>query len=815
MYFMNDGKEDYRLLDHLDADSGILPIVSNQDEETFESDALPESISILPLKNTVLFPGVVIPISAGRKKSLKLISEAHEEEKFIGVIAQKSPEISDPELEDLYTIGTIAKILRILELPDGSTTAIIEGKTRFKLLKINQKSPYLIGDIEKIPYSKSSEDKEFMAVIDTIRDVAEKIIRESDNIPSEATFAIKNIENSSFLINFISSNMNLKVEEKQGILVEDKQQQRAIRCLKSLNEEYDKLVLKNDIQSRVRREMDIQQREYYLHQQMKTIQEELGRESYEDEITEMRQKAKKKKWGSSVQSLFKKELSKLQRMNPQLAEYSVQRNYLDLLLDLPWGEYSEDNFDMERAQKILDRDHFGLEKVKKRMIEFLAVLKLRKDLKSPLLCLVGPPGVGKTSLGKSIAEALGRSYVRISLGGLHDEAEIRGHRRTYIGALPGRIIQNIKKAKTSNPVFVLDEIDKLGKSGHGNPESAFLEVLDPEQNTAFYDNYLEMGYDLSKVLFIATANNLFNIHPALEDRMEIVDVSGYTHEEKVMIAKKHLLPKQLKEHGVKRSQLNLRKPLIDKIIESYTYESGVRGLEKQVASVIRYTAKFIAFGQDYKVTPEISDLAEILGPEKKRHNLYESNKYAGLVIGLAWSRRGGSIIFLESTISKGRGKLSLTGNLGKIMTESVTIAKEYIKANKKKLDLQNFDFDSYDVHIHVPEGATRKDGPSAGIAILVLLVSLMTQKRVKNRIAMTGEITLRGKVLPVGGIKEKILAAKRSKIKEIILSEYNKTDVDHIEGKYLRGITFHFVSDMMEVIKIAITNQKSVGFKRL
>lgn len=812
---MDDGKEDYRVLDHLEADSGILPIVSNQDEETFESETLPESISILPLKNTVLFPGVVIPISAGRKKSLKLITEAHKEEKFIGVITQKSPEISDPDQKDLYPIGTIAKILRILELPDGSTTVIIEGKTRFKLLNINQTSPYLIGDIEKIPYSKSDHDKEFMAVIDTIRDVAEKIIRESDNIPSEAAFAIKNIENSSFLINFISSNMNLKVEEKQGILVEDKHQQRALRCLKSLNEEYDKLVLKNDIQSRVRREMDIQQREYYLHQQMKTIQEELGRESYEDEITEMRQKADKKNWDSGVHETFKKELSKLQRMNPQLAEYSVQRNYLDLLLDLPWAEYSEDNFDMKRAHKILDRDHFGLEKVKKRMIEFLAVLKLRKDLKSPLLCLVGPPGVGKTSLGKSIAEALGRSYVRISLGGLHDEAEIRGHRRTYIGALPGRIIQSIKKAKTSNPVFVLDEIDKLGKSGHGNPESAFLEVLDPEQNTAFYDNYLEMGYDLSKVLFIATANSLFNIHPALEDRMEIVDVSGYTHEEKVMIARKHLLPKQLKEHGVKKSQLNLRKPVIDKIIESYTYESGVRGLEKQVASVIRYVAKFIAFEQDYKVSPETTDLSEILGPEKKRRDLYESNKYAGLVTGLAWSRRGGSIIFFESTISKGRGKLSLTGNLGKIMTESVTIAKEYIKANKKKLSLQNFDFDGYDVHIHVPEGATRKDGPSAGIAILVLLVSLMTQKRVKNRIAMTGEITLRGKVLPVGGIKEKILAAKRSKIKEIILSEYNRSDVEHIEEKYLRGIEFHFVSDMMEVIEIAVTNQKAVGFRRL
>jgi ATP-dependent Lon protease len=582
-----------------------------------------------------------------------------------------------------------------------------------------------------------------------------------------------------------------------------------------MNDEYQKLALKNDIQSRVRSEMDTQQREYYLHQQMKTIQEELGGVSYEEEVEEMRGRAVEKKWSEEVAKHFDKELMKLQRMNPQVAEYSVQRNYLDLFLDLPWEEYSEDNFDLKRAQKILDRDHFGLEEVKKRVIEYLAVLKLRNDMKSPILCLHGPPGVGKTSLGKSIAEALGREYVRISLGGMRDEAEIRGHRKTYIGALPGRIIQSLKKAGTSNPVFVLDEIDKLASGVQGDPAAALLEVLDPEQNTTFYDNFLELGYDLSKVMFIATANSLAPIHRALRDRMEMISVSGYTIEEKTSIGQKFLLPKQLKEHGMKKTHLNLRKAILEKIVEGYTRESGVRGLEKQVAKTVRYAAKSIAMEEEYKVSPEIDDLITILGPAKVHRDLYENNHVAGVVTGLAWTSVGGDILFIESAISKGKGGLSITGNLGKIMKESATIAMEYIKANADFMGLSEFKFENYNIHIHVPEGATPKDGPSAGITMLTSLVSLFTQKRVKKNLAMTGEITLRGKVLPVGGIKEKILAAKRSKIKEIILCAENKKDIDEINPRYLKGLKFLYVSEMREVIDLAVTSQKVVNAKNL
>jgi len=803
-------------LQDIESDADLIPLMTTEDEEALENEALPNAVPILPLKNTVLFPGVVIPITAGRDKSIKLIKDANKADKIIGVVAQRNEDVENPGAQDIHEMGTVAQILRVLKMPDGNTTIIIQGKKRFKIKSILEEQPYLRAEIESVKDEHpSKEDKEFLATIDSIKDLALQIIQENPNIPTEAAFAIKNIQTPSFLINFVASNMNVSVKEKQKILTEVSLHQRALVCLKHMNDEYQKLALKNDIQSRVRSEMDTQQREYYLHQQMKTIQEELGGVSYEEEVEEMRGRAVEKKWSEEVAKHFDKELMKLQRMNPQVAEYSVQRNYLDLFLDLPWEEYSEDNFDLKRAQKILDRDHFGLEEVKKRVIEYLAVLKLRNDMKSPILCLHGPPGVGKTSLGKSIAEALGREYVRISLGGMRDEAEIRGHRKTYIGALPGRIIQSLKKAGTSNPVFVLDEIDKLASGVQGDPAAALLEVLDPEQNTTFYDNFLELGYDLSKVMFIATANSLALIHRALRDRMEMISVSGYTIEEKTSIGQKFLLPKQLKEHGMKKTHLNLRKAILEKIVEGYTRESGVRGLEKQVAKTVRYAAKSIAMEEEYKVSPEIDDLITILGPAKVHRDLYENNHVAGVVTGLAWTSVGGDILFIESAISKGKGGLSITGNLGKIMKESATIAMEYIKANADFMGLSEFKFENYNIHIHVPEGATPKDGPSAGITMLTSLVSLFTQKRVKKNLAMTGEITLRGKVLPVGGIKEKILAAKRSKIKEIILCAENKKDIDEINPRYLKGLKFLYVSEMREVIDLAVTSQKVVNAKNL
>ena len=757
---------------------------------------------------------MVIPITAGRDKSIQLIKDANKSNKIIGVVAQKDQNIENPSPADLYSLGTVAQILRVLKMPDGNTTVIIQGKRRFEIESITEEVPYLKASIkpvqETLPVKNNSE---FQAIIDSIKDMALKIIHENPNIPSEASFAIKNIQSHAFLINFVSSNMNLSVKEKQRVLSIFDLQESAIECLKLMNIEYQKLELKNDIQSKVRTDLDQQQREYYLNQQMKTIQEELGVVSLEQEVEEMRMRSKEKKWDKAVGEQFDKELSKLQRMNPQVAEYSVQRNYLDLFLDLPWDEFSEDKFDLKNAQKILDRDHYGLEDVKKRIIEYLAVLKLRNDMKSPILCLFGPPGVGKTSLGKSIAEALGRTYVRISLGGMRDEAEIRGHRKTYIGALPGRIIQSVKKAGTSNPVFVLDEIDKISTGVQGDPAAALLEVLDPEQNTAFYDNFLEMGYDLSKVMFIATANSLSPIHPALRDRMEMINISGYTLEEKSAIAKRHLLPKQLKEHGLNNKDLTLKKSVLDKIVEGYTRESGVRGLEKQVAKAVRYVAKSIAMEESYKNNPVPEDLVEILGPKKVHRDLYENNHVAGVVTGLAWTSVGGDILFIESAISEGKSQLSITGNLGKVMKESATIAMEFIKSNKSILGLENFAFDRYNVHIHVPEGATPKDGPSAGITMLTSLVSLFTQRRVKSKLAMTGEITLRGKVLPVGGIKEKILAAKRAKIKEIILCEDNKKDIDQINQKYLKGLTFHYVREMREVLDIAILSKKVLNPK--
>ena len=762
-----------------------------------------------------MFPGVVIPITASRDKSIKLINDSNTKDKLIGVVSQKDSKVQSPSLNDIHPTGTVAKILRVLKMPDGNVTVIIQGKKRFSIEQIVSEEPYITAKIKEIRELKPDENnKEFGATIESIKDIALKIIEENPNIPSEASFAIKNIQSDSFLVNFVCSNMNLSVDEKYKILNTSDLNERALMCLKQMNVELQRLSLKNDIQSKVRSDLDQQQREYFLHQQLKTIQEELGGVSYDEEINEMRIKATNKKWSKDINDHFKKELSKLQRMNPQVAEYSIQRNYLDIYLELPWNEYSKDNFDLRRAQKILDRDHFGLKDVKRRIIEHIAVLKLRNDMKSPILCLNGPPGVGKTSLGKSIAEALGREYVRISLGGLRDESEIRGHRKTYIGAMPGRIIQSLKKAKTSNPVFVLDEIDKLSIGNQGDPSSAMLEVLDPEQNTSFYDNFVESGFDLSKVMFIATSNNIANVQPALRDRMEIVQVSGYTIEEKFQIAKKHLIPKQIKEHGLEKNIIKINKSSAVKIIEGYTRESGVRGLEKQIAKIVRNIAKSIALDEDFSSNITIEDVNKILGVSISKDK-YENNDVAGVVTGLAWTQFGGDILFIESALSKGKGNLSITGNLGKVMKESATIALEYIKSNSEALSIDTDILSKHNIHIHVPEGATPKDGPSAGITMLTSLVSLFTQKRVKSKLAMTGEITLRGKVLPVGGIKEKILAAKRAKITEIILCEDNKKNIDEIDKVYLKGLTFHYVSNMHQVLDIAITNKNVKNYKNL
>ncbi len=801
------GFGDLSLQNIIDEDTDFIPLLTSEDEEQMNNEVIPEILPILPLKNTVLFPGVVIPITVGRDKSIKLIQDAYKSDKIIGVVSQKDVSFEDPAFEDLNKIGTVAYIIKMLRMPDGNTTVIIQGKKRFELKELVQSEPYLkakianYGEVKALP-----KDKEFDALVSSLKDLAMQIIQQSPNIPSEAAFAIRNIESTSFLINFISSNMNADVEKKQKMLEVLDVRERATLVLEYLTKELQMLELKNQIQSKVKVDLDKQQRDYFLNQQLKTIQEELGGNSTEQEIDELREKGKKKKWSKEIAETFNKEVDRVARMNPAAAEYSVLLNYLEFLLDLPWNEFTKDNFDLKRAQKVLEKDHYGLEKVKARILEYLAVLKLKGDMKSPILCLYGPPGVGKTSLGKSIAKALGRKYVRMSLGGLRDESEIRGHRKTYIGAMPGRIIQNLKKVKSSNPVFVLDEVDKLVNDFHGDPSSALLEVLDTEQNHAFHDNYVEIDYDLSNVLFIATANSLSNIQPALRDRMEIIDITGYIIEEKIQIAIKHLIPKQLEAHGLKKDQVQLNPKIIERIIEQYTTESGVRGLEKKLAALIRGVAKHVAMDEEYtsKITEE--DIFNYLGAPIFIKERYLTNDVPGVVTGLAWTSVGGEILFIETSLYRGKGKLTLTGNLGEVMKESAIIALAYIKAHSEILGLKPDIFDNWDVHVHVPEGATPKDGPSAGITMLTALTSLFTQRLVKPFYAMTGEITLRGKVLPVGGIKEKILAAKRSGIRHLILSEGNKKDVDEIGNDYIKGLSFHYVKEMIEVVELALTN---------
>lgn len=792
----------------IDGDADFIPLITQEEEETMNNAEFPNEIPILPLRNNVLFPGVVIPITVGRDKSIKLVQKANKEDRIIGVVAQKNQEVEEPEFSDVHTVGTVAQIVRLLKMPDGSTTVIIQGKRRFEIIQPTQSEPFMKAEVRFFKETKApKKDKEFKAIIDSMKELALTIIRDSPNIPTEAQFAIKNIDSPTFLINFISSNMNADVKKKQSLLEEMDLIKRSMDLLQHLTIESQQLAMRNEIQTRVKTDIDKQQREYFLHQQMKTIQEELGGSPQEQDVRELLNRAKSKKWNKEVEKLFSKELDRLQRMNPQGAEYTVQLNYLDLLLDLPWGEFTKDKLDLKRAEKILARDHYGLEIVKKRILEYLAVLKLKGDMKSPILCFYGPPGVGKTSLGKSIAEALGREYVRMSLGGLHDESEIRGHRKTYIGAMPGRIMQNIKKSKSANPVFVLDEIDKLGRSNHGDPSSALLEVLDPSQNNAFYDNYIETEFDLSKVLFIATANDLNTIQPALRDRMEIIEVNGYTLEEKIEIAKRHLLPKQIEEHGIAKKDLSIAKTVLETIVEEYTRESGVRGLDKRIAKVVRNRARQIAMEEEARAIVSKSDLQKILGPGRKKTE-YMNNDIAGVVTGLAWTSMGGDILFIESSLAKGKGKLTLTGNLGDVMKESAVIALQYLRAHAHWFQLDQEVFDRYNVHVHVPEGATPKDGPSAGISMLTSLASVFTQRKVKKNLAMTGEITLRGEVLPVGGIKEKVLAAKRAKIKEIILCSKNRADIEEITPEYLKGLNFHYVDTMKQVLDIAITGEK-------
>lgn len=809
----NQINHDIILSDIIEADTEYIPLFSPEDEKRMIDAQLPEELPVMALRNAVLFPGVVIPITVGRNKTIRLVKDAYKKGMDIGVITQRDAKVEDPQQTDLFEIGTIAQVMKTLEMPDGNTTVIIQGKRRFRLEEITATEPYLRGRIT--PFGDSSpvpRDRQFKALIQSIKDMAMQIVQKSGAVPFEATFAIRNIESPWFMVNFIASNLVAKMEDRQKLLEINDITKFANELLKFLNKEMQMVDLKQQIQSKVKTDLDKQQREYLLNQQLRTIQEELGGTPNEQDVKELTQKASKKKWSKEVADVFNKELQKLQRMNPQQADYGIQHNYLEYLVELPWNEYTKDNFDLEHAQKVLDKDHFGLEKIKDRIVEHLAVLKLKNDMKAPILCLVGPPGVGKTSLGKSIAKALGRKYIRMSLGGVRDESELRGHRKTYIGAMPGRIIQNLKKAKSSNPVFILDEIDKVsGNNINGDPQAALLEVLDPEQNNTFNDNFIELDYDLSKVMFIATANNLQTIHPALRDRMEIIDLNGYLREEKYEIAKRHLIPKQLKEHGLKSKDVTFSESIIYKIIDDYTREAGVRNLERKIADVIRKKAKAIVVGGDYEKKVTEDDLKKALGVPMHHDEDEVKHTMPGVAIGLAWTPVGGEILSIEVSLSRGRGALNMTGNLGDVMKESATIAYEFIKAHANELKINPIVFEEWNVHIHVPEGATPKDGPSAGITMLTALTSALTQRRVKDKLAMTGEITLRGRVLPVGGIQEKMLAAKRNNVTDVILSRDNERDFMDIKKEYVEGLQFHFVDNMLEVLDLALEKEQEVN----
>lgn len=781
-------------------DAEIIPIMTEENIKDLSVSDMPELLPILPLRGNVFFPGVITPITAGREKSIKLIKTAYKNRQIIGIVAQKSISVEDPDNSDLYKVGTLAKVVKTLNMPDGSTMVILQGLDRFCLEELTQTEPYWMGKVKEYPDGAKDLPENYMALAEAVKDMYLRVLKMVPNIPADPSFAIQNIENPYFLLNYVAAHLDIAIKEKQKLLETNDFTKRANKVLSILSKELELQKLKLEIQKKVSTDMDKQQRDYLLTQQLKTIQEELGGSPSDLEIAELRKKASTKKWSKDVSEVFEKEIRKLSNMHVSSPDYSIQLNYLNFMIDLPWGEFSNDNFDLDKAQKILDADHYGLEKVKQRILEYLAVLKLKGNMKSPVLCLVGPPGVGKTSLGKSIARATGRKYVRVALGGLSDESEIRGHRRTYIGAMPGRILKSISKAKTSNPVFVLDEIDKVqGMSAHGDPASAMLEVLDPEQNTAFHDNYLDIDYDLSNVMFIATANSLSNVHPALIDRMEVIDVSGYIEEEKQMIATKHLLPKQLAEHGLKKKDISISNETLSAIINQYTRESGVRKLDKVIAKIVRHRAVQIVKEEEYTKAIKPADLQEILGLPTAQHDVHLEEDMVGVVTGLAWTSVGGEILFIEASKGKGKGNINLTGNLGNVMKESATLAYEYIKSNAVELGLNEEDFENTDIYLHVPEGATPKDGPSAGVTMFTAIYSLFSKRKVNSNFAMTGEITLRGLVLPVGGIKEKILAAKRAKITDIILSEGNRKDVEDINSQYLEGLTFHYVKTMCQI----------------
>ena len=792
----------------MEDDVEMVPLLSIEEDDNTNSDHLPKVLPILPLRNNVLFPGVVIPISVGREKSIKAVKKAYKENKYIGVIAQRDTKIEEPEPGDLYTMGTTAKIIKMLSMPDGGNTLILQGVKRFIVKQNVSSDPIIEAEVEYITDVPMIDQQQEKAMMDNLKDMANKIIELSPNIPNEAKIVLNNINTIKFLANFITSNLNIELPQKQQILETNDAHERVQQVLKYLHMELQLQELKANIHNKTRTDIDKQQRDYFLNQQLRAIQEELGGDMYQEEVNRLKEKAKEKKWPEAVAKAFDKEIGKLQRINPAAAEYSVILNYLDLMAELPWNETTQDNFDLKRGKKILDEDHYGLDKIKDRILEYLAVLKLKGDMKSPILCFIGPPGVGKTSLGKSIARALDRKYVRMSLGGLHDESEIRGHRKTYIGAMPGRIIQSLKKVQSSNPVFILDEIDKVGKDHRGDPSSALLEVLDPEQNTTFYDNFLELEYDLSKVLFIATANSLGEIQPALRDRMEVIQLSGYSLEEKTEIARKHLVSKQREAHGLKASQVKLNDKAIQHLIHNYTYESGVRELDRVIASIMRNVAKSVAIEEDYNPAISIEDITRILGKPKYNHDKYSENNPCGVAIGLAWTPMGGDILFIESSVSKGKGALTITGNLGNVMKESFNTALSYLQTKADMLQIPKQAFTDWNLHIHVPEGAIPKDGPSAGIAILSALTSLFTQRKIKSFTALSGEITLRGKVLPVGGIKEKILAAKRAGIKEIILCKENEKDVEEVPADFIKGLKFHYVEAMDEVLEMALEKKK-------